>query len=245
MTLVDSRKRCAGAASVARRFLMGATVALLPVVAPVPQGSGAFSGSGLGLALAQDKAARAPRPDPAAGQQVAAGVCAGCHAADGNSPSPANPKLAAQHAAYLAKQLHNFKPQADGKPPERNNAIMQGFAAALSDQQIRDVSAYFATQKLKPAAAKNKDLVELGQKIYRGGITDKGVPACAGCHSPNGAGIPDQYPRLQGQYADYTESQLVAFRSGVRANSAQMMTISARLSDKEIKAVSDYIAGLR
>lgn len=245
MTLVDSRKRCAGAASVARRFLMGATVALLPVVAPVPQGSGAFSGSGLGLALAQDKAAKAPRPDPAAGQQVAAGVCAGCHAADGNSPSPANPKLAAQHAAYLAKQLHNFKPQADGKPPERNNAIMQGFAAALSDQQIRDVSAYFATQKLKPAAAKNKDLVELGQKIYRGGITDKGVPACAGCHSPNGAGIPDQYPRLQGQYADYTESQLVAFRSGVRANSAQMMTISARLSDKEIKAVSDYIAGLR
>jgi len=245
MTLVDSRKRCAGAASVARRFLMGATVALLPVVAPVPQGSGAFSGFGLGLALAQDKAARAPRPDPAAGQQVAAGVCAGCHAADGNSPSPANPKLAAQHAAYLAKQLHNFKPQADGKPPERNNAIMQGFAAALSDQQIRDVSAYFATQKLKPAAAKNKDLVELGQKIYRGGITDKGVPACAGCHSPNGAGIPDQYPRLQGQYADYTESQLVAFRSGVRANSAQMMTISARLSDKEIKAVSDYIAGLR
>lgn len=245
MTLVDSRKRCAGAASVARRFLMGATVALLPVVAPVPQGSGALSGSGLGLALAQDKAAKAPRPDPAAGQQVAAGVCAGCHAADGNSPSPANPKLAAQHAAYLAKQLHNFKPQADGKPPERNNAIMQGFAAALSDQQIRDVSAYFATQKLKPAAAKNKDLVELGQKIYRGGITDKGVPACAGCHSPNGAGIPDQYPRLQGQYADYTESQLVAFRSGVRANSAQMMTISARLSDKEIKAVSDYIAGLR
>lgn len=245
MTLVDSRKRCAGSASVARRFLMGATVALLPVVAPVPQGSGAFSGFGLGLALAQDKAARAPGPDPAAGQQVAAGVCAGCHAADGNSPSPANPKLAAQHAAYLAKQLHNFKPQADGKPPERNNAIMQGFAAALSDQQIRDVSAYFATQKLKPAAAKNKDLVELGQKIYRGGITDKGVPACAGCHSPNGAGIPDQYPRLQGQYADYTESQLVAFRSGVRANSAQMMTISARLSDKEIKAVSDYIAGLR
>jgi len=245
MTLVDSRKRCAGAASVARRFLMGATVALLPVVAPVPQGSGAFSGFGLGLALAQDKAARAPRPDPAAGQQVAAGVCAGCHAADGNSPSPANPKLAAQHAAYLAKQLHNFKPQADGKPPERYNAIMQGFAAALSDQQIRDVSAYFATQKLTPAAAKSKDLVELGQKIYRGGITDKGVPACAGCHSPNGAGIPDQYPRLQGQYADYTESQLVAFRSGVRANSAQMMTISARLSDKEIKAVSDYIAGLR
>ncbi|NCV15009.1 MAG: hypothetical protein EBV49_11015 [Betaproteobacteria bacterium] len=120
-----------------------------------------------------------------------------------------------------------------------------GFASALNDQQIRDVSAYFAAQKLKPAAAKNKDLVELGQKIYRGGIADKGVPACAGCHSPNGAGIPDQYPRLQGQYAEYTESQLVAFRQGTRANSTQMMTIAARMSDKEMKAVSDYIAGLR
>lgn len=198
------------------------------------------------IASAQDKAAGKPaKPDIAAGQQIASGVCAGCHAADGNSPSPANPKLAAQHAAYLAKQLHNFKPQAEGKPPERNNAIMQGFASALNDQQIRDVSAYFAAQKLKPAAAKNKDLVELGQKIYRGGIADKGVPACAGCHSPNGAGIPDQYPRLQGQYAEYTESQLVAFRQGTRANSSQMTTIAARMSDKEMKAVSDYIAGLR
>ena len=198
------------------------------------------------IASAQDKAAGKPaKPDIAAGQQIASGVCAGCHAADGNSPSPANPKLAAQHAAYLAKQLHNFKPQAEGKPPERNNAIMQGFAAALNDQQIRDVSAYFAAQKLKPASAKNKDLVELGQKIYRGGIADKGVPSCAGCHSPNGAGIPDQYPRLQGQYAEYTESQLVAFRQGTRANSTQMMTIAARMSDKEMKAVSDYIAGLR
>lgn len=198
------------------------------------------------IASAQDKAAGKPaKPDIAAGQQIASGVCAGCHAADGNSPSPANPKLAAQHAAYLAKQLHNFKPQAEGKPPERNNAIMQGFASALNHQQIRDVSAYFAAQKLKPAAAKNKDLVELGQKIYRGGIADKGVPACAGCHSPNGAGIPDQYPRLQGQYAEYTESQLVAFRQGTRANSSQMMTIAARMSDKEMKAVSDYIAGLR
>ncbi|NBO95591.1 MAG: cytochrome c4 [Betaproteobacteria bacterium] len=210
------------------------------------------TGTGLALvfgssaAWAQDKAAaKVAKPDIAAGQQIAGGVCAGCHAADGNSPSPANPKLAAQHAAYLAKQLHNFKPQAEGKPPERNNAIMQGFASALNDQQIRDVSAYFAAQKLKPAAAKNKDLVELGQKIYRGGIADKGVPACAGCHSPNGAGIPDQYPRLQGQYAEYTESQLVAFRQGTRANSTQMMTIAARMSDKEMKAVSDYIAGLR
>jgi len=243
MTLVVSRRHVADAIAVARRIAIGTGLALLPFVLGAPLDAGLMPGGG--LAHAQDKAAKVGKPDPVAGQQVAAGVCAGCHAADGNSPTPANPKLAAQHAAYLAKQLHNFKPQADGKPPERNNAIMQGFAAALSDQQIRDVSAYFATQKLKPAAAKNKELVELGQKIYRGGISDKGVPACAGCHSPNGAGIPDQYPRLQGQYAEYTESQLVAFRAGVRANSAQMMTISARLSDKEIKAVSDYIAGLR
>lgn len=255
MTPRNSRRPFEGASLIVQRVLLGTSLTLLLQFGVALSGSSLSSGSGLlsgsgrisgaGQALAQDKSAKPAKPDPVAGQQVAAGVCAGCHAADGNSPSPANPKLAAQHAAYLAKQLHNFKPQADGKPPERNNAIMQGFAVALSDQQIRDVSAYFATQKLKPAAAKNKELVELGQKIYRGGITDKGVPACAGCHSPNGAGIPDQYPRLQGQYAEYTESQLVAFRSGVRANSTQMMTISARMSDKEIKAVSDYIAGLR
>jgi len=212
----------------------------------------AFSSLGLvfaiisGAAMAQDKpAAKVAKPDVTAGQQIAAGVCAGCHGADGNSQIPTNPKLAAQHAAYLGKQLHNFKPRADGKPPERNNAIMQGFAAALDEQQIRDVAAYYAAQKLKPSAAKDQSLVELGQKIYRGGIADKAVPACAGCHSPNGAGIPDQYPRLQGQYAEYTESQLVAFRAGTRANSGQMMTISARLSDKEMKAVADYIAGMR
>ena len=110
---------------------------------------------------------------------------------------------------------------------------------------MRNVAAYYAGQKLKPSAAKSKESVELGQKIYRGGIASKEVPSCAGCHSPNGAGIPAQYPRLAGQYADYTEAQLVSFRQGVRKNSAQMSTISARLSDVEIKAVSDYVAGLR
>ena len=122
---------------------------------------------------------------------------------------------------------------------------MAGFAATLSDEDMRNLSAWFASQKLKPAAARNKDTVELGQKIYRGGIAAKSVAACAGCHSPNGAGIPAQYPRLGGQFAEYTEAQLVAFRQGARKNSAQMSAIAARLSDAEIKAVSDYIAGLR
>lgn len=213
-------------------------------------GAGIFCLLALGLdaavAHAQSApAAEAPKVDLAKGQQIAAQVCAACHGADGNSASPANPKLAGQHADYLYKQLNNFKVKPNAKEAERANAIMAGFAAQLSDADMRNVSAYYAAQKLKPSSAKNKDIVELGQKIYRGGIAAKSVAACAGCHSPNGAGIPAQYPRLQGQYAEYTESQLVAFRQGGRKNSAQMTAISARLSDAEMKAVSDYIAGLR
>ena len=183
--------------------------------------------------------------DLAKGQAIMTQVCAACHAADGNSLIPANPKLSAQHPDYLAKQLHNFKVKPGAKEAERANAVMAAFATGLSDSDIRNVSAYLGAQALKPAVAKSKDTVELGRKIYRGGIAEKGVPACAGCHSPNGAGIPAQYPRLGGQHAEYTEAQLVAFRGGVRKNNAQMMGISARLSDLEMKAVSDYIAGLR
>lgn len=179
------------------------------------------------------------------GQQTASQVCAGCHAADGNSTSPVNPKLAAQHADYLYKQLANFRPKDAGKQPERPNPIMTGIASTLSEDDMRNVAAFYATQPLKPAFAKSKDTVELGQKIYRGGIADKGVPACAGCHGPAGLGIPAQYPRLSGQYAEYTEAQLVAFRQGARLNSVQMTSIAARMSDREIKAVSDYVAGLR
>ena len=193
-------------------------------------------------ALAQSKAAKI---DPAKGQQIASQVCAACHGADGNSGSPANPKLSAQHADYLYKQLQNFKVKEGAKEAERANAVMAGFAAMLSDEDMRNVSAYYASQTLKPAAAKNKDIVEAGQKIFRSGIAAKGVPACGGCHGPSGAGIPAQYPRLAGQFAEYTESQLVAFRQGARKNSAQMATIASKMSDVEIKAVSEYIAGLR
>jgi len=185
-------------------------------------------------------AAPAPaKPDLAKGQEKATQVCAACHTADGTRGSPANPILQGQHADYLAKQLHEFK---SGK---RKNAVMSGMVAALTDEDIRNISAFYASKPAPKGSAKNKELVALGEKIYRGGIAAKQVPACAGCHSPNGAGIPAQYPRLSGQHADYTEAQLVGFRSGARGNSAQMVTIAARMSDVEIKAVSDYVAGLR
>lgn len=187
----------------------------------------------------------APKVDLANGEKIASQQCAACHGADGNSPSPIYPKLSNQHADYLYKQLSNFKVKEGADKALRENAIMAGFASMLSEQDMRDVSAFYAGQKLKPGFAGNKDLLELGQKIYRGGIASKNVPACAGCHSPNGAGIPAQYPRLGGQHGTYTEAQLKAFRDGVRGNSEQMVSIAARMSDKEIKAVSDYIAGLR
>lgn len=190
------------------------------------------------MAHAAEGAAPA-KPDLAKGQEKASQVCIACHTADGSRGSPANPILQGQHTEYLVKQLTEFKSGA------RANAIMSGMASVLTEDDVKNVAAYYNGKQAKPGAAKNKDLVLLGEKIYRGGIAAKQVPACAGCHSPNGAGIPAQYPRLGSQHGDYTEAQLVAFRSGARANSAQMAAIAARLSDKEIKAVSDYIAGLR
>lgn len=192
------------------------------------------------VAMAQDKA----KPDLAAGQQIASTVCVACHGTDGNSPASANPSIAGQHPEYLAKQLRDFK-SIDGAEPARPSALMAGFAAALSDEDIRNVSAYYASQKLTPTTAREKDLAELGQKIYRGGIAAKGVPACAACHGPTGAGIPVQYPQLSGQHAEYTATQLTAFRQGDRTNNLQMSQIAAQMSDVEIRAVSDYIAGLR
>ena len=161
------------------------------------------------------------------------------HAEDGNSAIPANPKLARQHPEYLVKQLQEFK---SGK---RNNAVMKGFASTLSDDDMKNISFWVASKPAKPGFAKEKELVALGEKIYRGGIQDRQIAACAGCHSPNGAGIPAQFPRLAGQHADYTAAQLNAFRDGSRKNSIQMSLVAAKMNDREIKAVSDYIAGLR
>ncbi len=196
----------------------------------------------LAFTLAPVSAAQPPaaaKPDLAKGQAISTQVCAACHSADGSRGSPANPILQGQHPEYLAKQLAEFK---SGKRP---NAVMKGFASTLSDDDMRNVAAFYATKDAKPGFAKNKNLVALGEKIFRGGIADRSIPACAGCHSPTGAGNPSQYPRLRGQHADYTEAQLVSFRTNARPNSAQMTAIAAKMNDMEIKAVSDYIAGLR
>ncbi len=186
------------------------------------------------------------KADPAKGKAIAETICVACHGADGNSATSANPHLAGQVEEYVYKQLKNFK-AADGKPAARNNAIMAGMVAALSDEDMKNVSAWFASQKAIPAKATDESKIALGQKLWRQGDFKKGVPACAGCHGPSGAGLPAQYPKLAGQFPEYTETQLKAFRSEERGNDPEKMmrTIAAKLSDVEMKAVSEYAAGLR
>ena len=190
------------------------------------------------LAAEGEAKAAAAKPDLAKGQATSTNVCAACHTNDGSRGSPANPIIQGQHPEYLVKQLSEFK------SGQRVNPIMSGMVAALSEADMKNVAAFYASKAAKPGFAKNKDLVVLGEKIYRGGIADRMIPACSGCHSPTGAGIPAQYPRLSGQHADYTEAQLVAFRSGARKNSIPMTGVAAKMNDREIKAVADYIAGL-
>jgi cytochrome c553 len=181
----------------------------------------------------------ASAPDPAKGAAISASVCAACHTNDGSRGVAANPIIQGQHPEYLVKQLTEFKA---GK---RDNAVMKAMAAPLSEADMRNVAAFYASKQPKPGFGKNKDLVAHGEKIYRGGVADRGVPACSGCHGPAGAGIPAQYPRLAGQHADYVDAQLTAFRGGARHNNAVMSAVAARLNDRDIKAVADYIAGLR
>ena len=196
-----------------------------------------LAAAALASSVAANEAKPAAKADPAKGQ-VTAQVCSACHAIDGSRGVSANPILQGQHADYLVKQLTEFK---SGK---RDNAVMKGMATPLSDEDMKNVAAFYASKQPKPGAARNKELVALGEKIYRGGIADRQVPACAGCHSPSGAGIPAQYPRLAGQHADYTELQLKGFRDGVRKNNPVMAGVAAKLNDREIKAVADYMAGL-
>jgi cytochrome c553 len=188
---------------------------------------------------ANEATAPVAKPDLAKGEASFGAVCAACHGADGNSAVTVNPKLAQQHPEYLVKQLQEFK---SGK---RANAIMMGMSAALSEQDMKNIAAWLATQTAKKGFAKDADLVKLGERIYRGGIADRQIAACTGCHTPTGAGMPSQYPRLAGQHADYAVAQLTAFRDGVRKNNTQMSQVAAKLNDREIKAVSEYIAGLR
>ena len=185
------------------------------------------------------ESAKAAKPDLAKGEASFTAVCAACHGADGNSGTPTFPKLAQQHPQYLVKQLQEYK---SGK---RANPIMLGFASALSEDDMRNISFWLESKAAKTGFATDRENVALGEKIYRGGIADRQVPACAGCHSPNGAGIPAQYPRIGGQHADYAAAQLTAFRDGVRKNNLQMSQVAAKLNDREIKALADYVAGLR
>ena len=180
----------------------------------------------------------ASAPEPTKGAAISTSVCAACHTNDGSRGSAANPIIQGQHPDYLVKQLAEFK---SGK---RDNAIMKPMASTLSDDDMRNVAAFYASKTAKPGQSKNKATVALGEKIWRGGIADKQVPACAGCHGPAGAGIPAQYARLAGQHAEYVGAELGLFRSGKRANSPQMATIAARMSDAEVAAVSDYVEGL-
>jgi cytochrome c553 len=166
-------------------------------------------------------------------------ACASCHGAAGNSTIVQNPKLAGQVEAYVHKQLVDFA------TPGRQNPIMSPISKALTEQEKRDIAAYLGAQKQKPGAARNKDTLDLGKKVYRAGNAGTGVAACASCHGANGHGIPAQYPRLAGQHQDYTIAQLNAFRAGGRGNSVQMTALAKRMSDDEIKAVADYIAGLK
>jgi cytochrome c553 len=174
-------------------------------------------------------------------KKIVTNLCIACHGIDGNSPLPANPNLSGQHAGYITKQLMQFK---NG---ERDNAVMKGMVANLTEQDMINLGSYFEQQKQNLLFAKSNGENSLGEKIYRAGVATKGLPACASCHGPAGHGIPDLYPRLNSQHAAYTISQLNAFRLETRMNDNAMMmrTIAQKLTDKEMNAVADYIQGLR
>ncbi|HET7096520.1 MAG TPA: c-type cytochrome [Casimicrobiaceae bacterium] len=211
-----------------RMLLLAAVAGMLPAVA----------------ALAQAPAAK---PDLARAESIVKEVCAACHGADGNSPSPTNPSLAGQGAEYIALQLQHFQSGI------RVNPIMQGMAASLKPDEMKVLGIYFSRQKPKGLAAKDATLATAGQKLYRGGDLATGMPACAACHSPNGAGVPKNYPRLAGQYGEYTYAQLKAFRDGERGSDKEgkdyngkiMATVAARMSDPQMKALAEYASGLR
>ena len=187
--------------------------------------------------LAADKLAG----DIESAKKIVNNLCIACHAIDGNSAIPSNPKLAGQHADYLSRQLEYFKKGI------RENAVMQGMVANLSTKDFDNLGHYFESQTLKLSAAKSNGKGSLGEKIFRAGIADKKLPACASCHGPSGHGIPGQFPRLNAQHSDYTISQLNAYKNGLRKNEAakMMATIAQRLSDAEMQAVADYIEGLQ
>jgi cytochrome c553 len=187
------------------------------------------------------------KPNLEQAQKTASEVCLACHGPGGNSVVPANPSLAGQPAEYITLQLAHFKSGV------RVNPIMQGMASTLDADQMKAIGVYYWQQKPKPQAAKDAALVAAGQKLFRGGDSATGTPACSACHLPSGAGVAKNYPRLAGQHADYTYAQLKAFKSGERGadkggkdvNGTIMATIAQRMTDAQMKAVAEYASGLR
>lgn len=174
-------------------------------------------------------------------------TCAACHGADGNSVIPANPTLAGQHEKYLLKQLKEFKlGMTTGGEQGRNNAIMAGMVAALSEQDMADLAAFYASQTAKPGSTP-ESAIEIGEALYLAGNQERGIAACIACHGPRGNGTSlSGFPKVSGQHADYVKAQLTAFRDGQRNNdlNGMMRIVAAKLSDKEIDAISKYVGGL-
>ncbi|MEO5701151.1 MAG: c-type cytochrome [Casimicrobiaceae bacterium] len=209
--------------------------------------SGAEPATTAASATAEAPAQSKAKVDLDKAKSTAQTVCAACHGADGNSVAPVNPNLAGLPADYIARQLAHFKAGI------RVNAIMQGMAAPLSPEEMAALGAFYAQQQPKPGGGKDATLAKAGQKLYRGGDANLGVPACAACHAPSGVGIPKNYPRLAGQHAEYTFEQLKAFKAGERGNDKEgkdatgriMGTIAARMSEAQMRAAAEYTQGLR
>lgn len=184
--------------------------------------------------------------DPEAGKNKSA-TCAACHGSDGNSLIEINPKIAGQHAKYLVKQLQDFKTASQtGGKEGRNNAVMNGMAVVLSDQDMADLAAYFSSQEAKPGSTP-EDVIEAGQALYRGGDSERKITSCISCHGPTGDGTGlANFPDISGQHPAYIKSQLEAFRSGQRANdlNGMMRDIAKRLTDEDIDTLSKYLGGL-
>ena len=182
--------------------------------------------------------------DAKKGAALAQGLCAACHASDGNSVIPANPILAGQHYTYLKNQLNYFQVKEGEDRAKRENAVMLGIASGLSSDDIDNLSAYYSQQKIKPSYASNIELAKAGEVVYKAGDDSRGIPSCSSCHGPRGLGVPGQFPRISGQHATYTASTLKSYKNGSRANNIQMMVISSRLTEGQINALAEYLAGL-
>lgn len=197
------------------------------------------------VVLADDEAP-ALAAAPATVEEIAGGICAGCHGADGNSMIPMNPILAGQQAEYLTKQLLDFKANGE-EPPKRNSPVMSAMVAALAQDDAQKLGEYYARQKMTPSQIPaDEKLLEMGKILYHGGNIENEVPACAGCHGPKGTGIPPHYPAVAGQHTEYTMTQLGLFNTGDRGkDNGVMQKVVSRMSAQEKRAVSEYISTLR